>query len=145
MGGLYEMQCKPYIRKTNYYETDQMGIIHHSNYIRWFEEARIDFMDQLDFPYKKLEDMGIVSPVLDLNCKYKSMVRFGDMVAIYVKLTEFNGLKFTISYEVKNRITNELCAIGTTQHCYLKKDGQPVILKKSVPELYEKYMEMLNT
>lgn len=143
MGVKMQFQYKPYIRKPNYYETDQMGIIHHSNYIRWFEEARIEFMDQIDFPYRKLEDMGIISPVLGVNCQYKSMVRFGDMVAIYVQLTEFNGVKYTISYEVKNAVTNELCATGTTNHCYLKKDGQPTTIKKGAPELYQKCMAML--
>ena len=55
-----------YIHQAQYYETDQMGIIHHSNYIRWMEEARIAYMDELGFPYKKVEEAGIISPVLSV-------------------------------------------------------------------------------
>ncbi len=137
------MQFKPFIRTANYYETDQMGVIHHSNYIRWFEEARVNFMDQMGFPYKRLEDMGVISPVLGVECKYKAMVRFGDTVAITIKITEFNGIKYALIYEVTNTETGELCAAGSTQHCYLKKDGRPISIKKSVPELYEKFMEIV--
>ena len=51
-------------RKANYYETDQMGIVHHSNYIRWFEEARLEMLRAMGLPYKKMEDNGILIPVL---------------------------------------------------------------------------------
>lgn len=47
------MMIRPYLHNAKYYETDQMGIIHHSNYIRWFEEARIDYMNQIGLTYKK--------------------------------------------------------------------------------------------
>ena len=53
-----------YTHKVLYYETDQMGIVNHSNYIRWFEEARTDFMEQLGMGYAEMEKEGIVSPVL---------------------------------------------------------------------------------
>ena len=61
------IHIKPYEHHAKYYETDQMGIIHHSNYIRWMEEARIAYMDELGFPYKKVEEAGIISPVLSVQ------------------------------------------------------------------------------
>ena len=57
-----------YTHKVQYYETDQMAFVHHSNYIRWFEEARIDFMEKLGAPYDKMEQMGFISPVRTVNC-----------------------------------------------------------------------------
>ena len=60
-----------YLREPFYYETDQMGIIHHSNYIRWFEEARVALLEHLDFSYKKIEEQGIIIPVLGVSCEYK--------------------------------------------------------------------------
>ena len=54
-----------YKRQVNYYETDKMGIVHHSNYIRFFEEARIDFLDKIGLNYKKIEDMGLIMPVIN--------------------------------------------------------------------------------
>ena len=61
------MKMKPYIHKVNYYETDKMGITHHSNYVRFMEEARVDFLDQLGWSFDKLEAKGVVSPVLSLD------------------------------------------------------------------------------
>lgn len=75
-----------YTRRANYYETDKMGIIHHSNYIRWFEEARLHYMEEMGWPFTKVEAMGIVIPVLSVDCQYKSMVRYDDIVDIYTKL-----------------------------------------------------------
>lgn len=129
-----------YIHQAQYYETDQMGIIHHSNYIRWMEEARIAYMDELGFPYKAVEDAGIVSPVLSVQCDYKSMTHFGDRVAIEVKLTYFKGLKYELSYTMRDEKTQEIRATGSSKHCYLRKDGHPANIKKELPALYEKIM-----
>ena len=65
-------ELKPYVHVAQYYETDQMKIIHHSNYIRWFEEARVDFLDQIGANYANLEANGIVSPVLTVEAQYKA-------------------------------------------------------------------------
>ena len=62
-----------YEHKVQYYETDQMKIVHHSNYIRWFEEARTAWMEEGGFGYAKMEEAGIISPVLEVDAKYKSM------------------------------------------------------------------------
>ena len=61
-----------------YYETDKMGITHHSNYIRWMEEARIDFLSKIGWSYAKLEEEGIISPVVAVECKYMQPTTFSD-------------------------------------------------------------------
>ena len=86
-------------RKINYYETDKMGVVHHSNYIRFFEEARWQFLQNADLPYDKLESNGIMSPVLGFSCKYKQHVTFGDIIEIHTHIKEFTGVKFTVSYK----------------------------------------------
>ena len=111
-----------YVHQAQYYETDQMGIIHHSNYIRWMEEARIAYMDEMDFPYKKVEAAGIISPVLFVNCEYKSMTHFGDRVAIEVKLASFKGVKYEIAYTMRDLESREVRAVAVSGHCFLKKD-----------------------
>ena len=132
-----------YIHKAQYYETDQIGIIHHSNYILWMEEARIAYMDEMGFPYGAVEEAGIISPVLGVECEYKSMTHFGDQVGIEVKLMSFGGLKYELSYIMKDVRTKEIRAVGRTKHCYLRKDGHPARIKKELPALYEKMMEAL--
>ena len=130
-----------YERKPNYYETDMMGIIHHSNYIRYFEEARNAFMEDMGFTFKKMEDMGVSSPVISVHSEYKSMVRYGDTIKIYCKIKEFTGTRLTVAYEIRDKETDEIRNIGESKHCFLNKNtGRPVSLKKSLPELYEMFM-----
>lgn len=87
-----------YTHKVQYYETDKMGITHHSNYVRWMEEARIDFLDKLGFPFEKLEQDGIVSPVLSVECSYKKVTIFPEVISIEVKVLEFKGVKLKLGY-----------------------------------------------
>ncbi|MCL2019536.1 MAG: acyl-CoA thioesterase [Oscillospiraceae bacterium] len=131
------MTPKPLVRKANFYETDQMGIIHHSNYIRWFEEARVDFMEQIGYGFEKAVQMGIDNALTGLSCEYKSMVRFGDVVEIQAVITELKNARMSVSYEVRDLKTGVLCATGKTSHCFIdSKKMRPVSLKKAIPELY---------
>ena len=131
-------KMRQFIRKAKYYETDQMGIIHHSNYIRWMEEARIDMLDQLGYPYRRFEEMGYMSPVLHAECEYKKSVKFDDEVKIVVSLQEFGRVKFTLRYDIYNMSEGgELSAYGTTTHCFLNKDGRPVLIDKEMQEFTE--------
>ena len=128
---------EPYLHKAQYYETDQMGVIHHSNYLRWFEEARVDWLDRLGIGYDGLEAEGIIIPVLSATCEYKSMVRFGDTVAIHLCISALSGSRMTVGYRILDAATGELRTMGTTSHCFLKKEGRPVSLKKACPRVYE--------
>ena len=69
-------------RKINYYETDRMGIVHHSNYIRWMEEARVHYLDEIGFGYDALEKSGIISPVIGIEGDYKMTTTFDDIINI---------------------------------------------------------------
>ena len=132
-----------YIHKVNYYETDKMGVTHHSNYIRWMEEARIEFLTQIGYPYDKLEEMGIISPVIGIECDYKASTTFSDEVEIEVKIKEFKGVRLVIEYAMTNLKTEELVANGITKHCFVNTEGKPVILKKSFPEFDKKLKELI--
>ena len=135
---------KPYMLKARYYETDQMGIIHHSNYIRWMEEARIDILNQLGYPYRRFEEMGYMSPVLHAECEYKKSVKFDDEVKIVVSLEDFGKVKFTLRYDIYNMSEGGcLSACGTTRHCFLNKDGRPVMMNKEMKEFSETMQKLL--
>ena len=144
MEGASFIKIKPYMRKANYYETDQMAIIHHSNYIRWFEEARVDFMEQIGFGYDEAVKSGTDFAVLSVNCEYKSMVRFGDTVAIQASITKLTPSRMTVGYRITDATTGELRNLGETHHCYFdSKRQQPVSLKKTMPELYALFETLL--
>ena len=123
-----------YTRKAQYHETDKMNIIHHSNYIKWMEEARIEYMDSIGFGFVKVEELEIMSPVAGITINYKSPVRFGDIVDITVKITRYSGVIQEIAYEISNRTTGQLSATAPSKHCYTK-DGEIVNLKHALPEL----------
>lgn len=122
-----------YEHQAQYYETDQMGIIHHSNYIRWFESARIWYMEQIGVNYKDMEAMGIISPVLEVNCAYKSMVHFGDVVEVFPKVEKYNGVRLELSYTIRDKQSREIRTLGGSKHCFLNREGKPLSLKKACP------------
>ncbi|MDR1978979.1 MAG: acyl-CoA thioesterase [Synergistaceae bacterium] len=137
------MKIIPYVRKAQFYETDQMGVIHHAHYIHWFEEARVDFLAQIGFPYERVESLGITFAVLGLSCEYKSPVRFGDTVHILVGLPSCGHSKMTIDYRVTDMSTGELRTTGETRHYFFRKeDARPVSLKKAIPELYDLFRSL---
>lgn len=123
-----------YSRKAQYHETDKMGIIHHSNYIKWLEEARIAYMEHLGYGFDKVEQLGIVSPVAGISISYKTPVLFNETVDIQITLTRYSGVIQEVSYNIVKQSTGELCATAVSKHCYLK-DGKVVNLKHEIPEL----------
>ena len=126
-----------YIREINYYETDKMGVVHHSNYIRFLEEARSRWMEHLDFSMEKLENTGFTIPTLEVNCKYKNHVTSGDTIIIEPKITEFNGVRMTVKYNVKNVETNQEVIEAWTNHCFTDRNLKPVNIKKKNEEIYK--------
>ena len=124
---------KEYIHKVQYYETDMMGVAHHANYIRWMEEARIDYMDQLGFPYSEMEKRGVVSPVKALSCEYKHPCAFGDEIGISISVESFNGVVMTILYVMRNQ-NDELVFQGRSEHVFLNSEGHFVRLRKNMPD-----------
>ena len=126
-----------YVREINYYETDKMGIVHHSNYIRFLEEARCRWMKELGLPMEKLEEMGYTIPTLEVNCKYLYPVTSGDIISIRPYISEYNGVRMTISYEVINTNTNNEVIKAITKHCFTNKELKPVNMKKSNPNVHK--------
>lgn len=133
------LKLKPYEHNAKYYETDQMGIIHHSNYIRWMEEARMDMMEQMGYSYREMEGLEIMSPVLSITCEYKSMVHFDDTVLIEAWISSYNGVKMTVQYRMTDKQTGELRTLATSEHCFLNRGGKPISLKRSYPEIDTKF------
>ncbi|MBQ8357792.1 MAG: acyl-CoA thioesterase [Clostridia bacterium] len=124
-----------YIRKVNYYETDKMGITHHSNYIRWMEEARTDFLERNGCGYQKFEADGIVSPVISVECRYKHSTTFDDRVKICIEVEKYTGVSLTFRYIMTNADTGVVVATGKSSHCFVDQSGAPIIVKKRYPEL----------
>ncbi len=131
-------------RKINYYETDRMGVVHHSNYIRFLEEARCEMLLVNDMPYSAYENHGIMIPVLGVNLDFKRHVTFDDVIVIKPFVKDFNGVRLTMGYEVTNEKTNDIVLTGETKHCFTDINLKPINLKKVCFDFYEKFENLKN-
>lgn len=134
---------KPYIRKVRYYETDQMGVMHHSNYVRLFEEARMDYWDQAGLNYQKMEDEGVLVPVLACHCHYKKPLRFSEEFTVVSSVKFFNGVRFQVEYQIYGENSKAPVAIGETEHCFADKNLHPLRIARSHPKLMKLVQETL--
>ena len=124
-----------YIHEVKYYETDKMGITHHSNYVRWMEEARMDYLKSLGYGMRQVEERGITSPVVSVACRYKHVTRFDDRIRIELSVECYTGAKLVFGYTMTNIETGELVLEAGSSHCFINGEGRPVALKKYIPEL----------
>ncbi len=123
-----------YKRKVNYYETDPMGITHHSNYIRFMEEARMQLLEDMGWPMKRLEELGLTSPVVSVSCQYKRPTTYGDVLSVETAVTRYTGVSLSISYSIK-KADGETAVTAESVHCFINSEGKPVAIKKLLPEL----------
>lgn len=127
-----------YIRVINYYETDQMHVVHHSNYARYLEEARLNLMDQVGLSYDKMEKLGIIIPVLELHDYYIKSITYGDVIEIVPTIVKLTPVRFTLEYEIFRSGTDELIHRAQTSHAFVDSEFKPMNMKKKFPDLYEK-------
>ena len=130
-------------RKINYHETDRMGVVHHSNYIKYMEEARCDWFESVDMPFSLLEENGITIPVLGVNCQYKYHVTFGDTVIIKPYVKEYTGVRMTVGYTMEDKKTGKVVLVGETKHCFTDRSLKPISLKKHAPQFNAKFESLL--
>lgn len=119
-----------------YAETDQMAIVHHSNYPVWYEAGRTDFIKAMGMSYSQIEAEGILFPLLELHCKYIQAAKYEDVVIIETTLTKLSMVKAEFSYKVYRESDGVLLNTGSTIHGMVTKELRPVNMKKAKPEIY---------
>lgn len=129
-----------YIHKVQYYETDKQGVTHHSNYIRIMEETRVDAMEKMGFGYERMEEAGIVSPVMSVTCDYKRPTTFPDEIEIELSVAELSKLKARFAY--KMMVGGKVVCTATSLHCFLDMTGRPVAIEERFPEFYQALVEL---
>lgn len=140
-GMMYMNNIRPYERNVYYYETDKMGVVHHSNYIRIFEETRIHFLNEAGMPFEKIEAMGVYMPVLSVECRYKRPLSFDEPFAVYPKIVKFNGTTLHIEYKLISRKTGEICVEGSSSHCFTDLELKPLRTKLHYPDIYKVFSD----
>ena len=129
-----------YKRKVYYYETDRMGIVHHSNYVRWLEEARMGFLSHVGAPYAAAEDAGIISPVVGIEVEYKQPFTFDEELEISVGIEKYNGVRLDLCYAVRKAGSQAIMTSGRTKHCFMK-NGAVCSLRHSLPWMHDALMK----
>lgn len=124
--------------RVRYAETDQMGIVHHSNYYVWFELARDEFIESLELSYRDIEEGGILMPLVETHCKYIIPAQYGQRLIIKTYIEELSPVKIVIGYEVYKEGENKLMARGTTKQAFVDRNFKIVNLKKKNSDVYNK-------
>ena len=120
-----------------YAETDQMGIIHHSVYAIYYEQARTEFFNAIGFRYNEIEADGLMTPLIELKCKYKKPAYYNEEIEVRTKLIELTPVKFTLQYDIYNK-EEQLINIGKTTLAWTDAKTLKVInLKKIKPQRYK--------
>jgi len=107
-----------YKRRVQFYETDAQGFVHHSNYLRYLEEARGEFLRSLRIPYSKLRDEGYEVVLLEVCCQFKKPLFYDEEFLIELSLSHMD--RFTFVFEYKITTKEEIKAFAHTKHCFLK-------------------------
>lgn len=146
--------------RVQYKDTDQMGVVHHGNYITWFEVARTEWMRHFGMSYHAIEEQGLLLPVLEANAVYKNSARFDDLVVLFTRVEAYSPIRLAFEYEAR-RISEEdwlangkesateaepygeLLTTGKTTHMWVNEAWKPVKLHKTHPEIYERIKKMV--
>lgn len=116
--------------RVRYGETDQMGVVYHGNYYTWFEVGRSEFFNSLGYTYKKLEEEGIILPVIESYCEYIKPAKYFDEVIIRTNIDLLKGVRIVFNYEVIRKEDNILLANGKTTHAFVDKEMKPIKMKR---------------
>ena len=126
-------------------DTDCMGIVYHTNYIKFFEIGRTEYLRSIGHPYTELEKDGVWLPVSSVYCEYKAPARYDDLLTVVTRLKEFKGATLVLEYEIYRKETGELLVTGNTKHPITDTDLKPVRLRNVNPGLYEKLKESMGS
>jgi acyl-CoA thioester hydrolase len=127
--------------RVRYAETDQMGVVYHSNYLIWFEVGRVELMRALGFDYKSWEtedDCHIV--VVEAHCRYEKPARYDQILRVRTRIAEWRNRIVKFSYEIFLDEDSSLLATGYTTHVICGSNGRP----KSLPQKYRDVLSHLN-
>ncbi|WP_174614512.1 acyl-CoA thioesterase [Virgibacillus ihumii] len=145
-----------HLLRVYYKDTDQMGVVHHGNYVNWFEMGRTEMMQEAGIAYSDIEDLGLLLPVLNLDINYHKSAAYNECVAVYTKIGHYTPIKLQFDYEVRKideerflaqkvsgegagkEKEGELLVSGSTLHMWLNKKWKPARIDKTAPDIFER-------
>ncbi len=128
--------------RVRYKETDQMAIAHHANYVVWFEIGRTDLCREAGFPYREIEERGLILVVTEVVCRYRVPYRYDDEVVIRTSLAEAASRKMRFAYELRDASGERLHASGSSSHVWVDRETRrPVTAEADVMKAFEPWLE----
>ena len=129
--------CDTTIR-IRYGETDQMGVVYHSNYFRYFEVGRSSLFRDIGYTYKRFEEEGFMLPLIHCDCSFKQPAKYDDEVIIRTTISALKGVRVTLHYQaLKIEDDKEVILVtGSTTHAFVDSHMKPVNIKKVNPDFY---------
>lgn len=124
--------------RVSYGETDAMSVLYYAEYIHIFERSRGEFSRSCGLSYNTIEQKGIMLPVRDVQCRYRSPARYDDLLQVHVAILEWGRASVRFVYEVYDETRTKLLAEGTTQHAVVNRDGRPVAVPDWIKQAYQK-------
>lgn len=125
--------------RVRYAETDQMQIVYYGNYAQYFEIGRVESLRELGMAYRKLEEKGIMLPVLKLEVNYKASAKYDDLLTIKTIIKELPGTRITFDHEVLNE-EGKLLTTGRVQLVFVNKEtGKPCKCPPDLLELFKPF------
>lgn len=121
--------------RVRYGETDQMGVVYHGNYALYLEMGRIEWLRKLGISYKKMEEHGIMLPVVSLNINYKKSAGYDDLINVKTQLKKKPTAKIEFEYEITNEEGEILTTANTTLVFIDKKTNRPIRAPKYILDL----------
>ncbi len=119
-----------------YTEIDRMGIVHHSNYLLWFERSRRDYLRKAGISNSKISGLGFFLPLIELECRFKRPAKYGDDLQVITKISSMSCVKTVFEYEVLEKAKGKLIATGKTVHVWTNPRVEPIDIEKEAPEVY---------
>jgi acyl-CoA thioester hydrolase len=126
------------VLRVRYGDTDQMGFAYYANYLRWFEIGRAEMLRALGMSYREVEASGISLPVLEARCRYLQPARYDDEVTIETGIAAFKRASVRFGYRVSRAADGAVLALGSTEHCFMDRDGRPVRPPRGLAEVLER-------
>lgn len=139
--------------RVHYKDTDQMGVAHHANYVSWFEIGRTEWMRKEGLAYRRMEELDLLLPVVQMEAKYERPARYDDCLAIFTKVTKVTAIRLQFEYEVRkiNEAAGsekdmqeqddmmpygERLTTGSTLHTWVTSNWKPARIDKVAPSVY---------
>ncbi|MEA2327539.1 MAG: acyl-CoA thioester hydrolase [Thermoanaerobaculia bacterium] len=131
--------------RVRYKDTDQMAIAHHANYVVWFEIGRTDLCREAGFPYREIEERGLILVVTEIVCRYRAPYRYDDEVVIRTSIAEAASRMMRFAYELRDATGERLHATGTSSHVWVDRETRrPVTAAEDVMSAFAAWLAVSN-